>query len=116
MPSSTATPDAPPHAAPPDAPPSVNALSERLVARLVDHAARLGVAITRTDAGTVIADAGVAARGGIEAGVLIARICMGGLGRVSTRMSAESTPLWPVMIDVQTSSPVLACLGSQYAG
>jgi len=116
MPSSTATPDAPPHAAPPDAPPSVNALSERLVARLVDHAARLGVAITRTDAGTVIADAGVAARGGIEAGVLIARICMGGLGRVAVRANFDAAPLWPTMLDVSTSAPVLACLGSQYAG
>ncbi|MBN3851000.1 MULTISPECIES: methenyltetrahydromethanopterin cyclohydrolase [Burkholderiaceae] len=116
MPSSTATPDAPPHAAPPDAPPSVNALSERLVARLVDHAARLGVAIARTDAGTVIADAGVAARGGIEAGVLIARICMGGLGRVAVRANFDAAPLWPTMLDVSTSAPVLACLGSQYAG
>ncbi|TDN69381.1 methenyltetrahydromethanopterin cyclohydrolase [Paraburkholderia sp. BL10I2N1] len=95
---------------------SVNALSERLVTQLVDEAASLRIAISHTEAGTVLADAGVDAPGSLDAGVLIARICMGGLGRVSTRMSAENTPLWPVMIDVQTSSPVLACLGSQYAG
>jgi methenyltetrahydromethanopterin cyclohydrolase len=113
MPSSNPTPETTPQ---PVAAPSVNALSERLVTRLVDHAARLGVAITRTDSGTVIADAGVDARGGIEAGVLIARICMGGLGRVAVRANFDAAPLWPTMIEVSTSSPVLACLGSQYAG
>ncbi|WP_425468959.1 methenyltetrahydromethanopterin cyclohydrolase [Paraburkholderia panacisoli] len=96
--------------------PGVNALSERLVARLVDEAARLAVAITRTADGTVVVDAGVDARGSIDAGVLIARICMGGLGRVAVRSNFDAAPLWPTMIDVQTSSPVLACLGSQYAG
>jgi methenyltetrahydromethanopterin cyclohydrolase len=113
MPACNPTPDEPSaHAAAP----SVNALSERLVARLIDDAARLGVAVTRTDAGTVIADAGVDARGSIEAGVLIARICMGGLGRVAVRSNFDAAPLWPTMIEVHTSSPVLACLGSQYAG
>ncbi|SAL14148.1 Methenyltetrahydromethanopterin cyclohydrolase [Caballeronia terrestris] len=95
---------------------SVNALSERLVARLVDDAARYAVAITRTDAGTTLVDAGVAAPGGVEAGLLTARICMGGLGRVARRMSAEAEPFWPSLIEVHTSMPVLACLGSQYAG
>jgi methenyltetrahydromethanopterin cyclohydrolase len=95
---------------------SVNALSERLVARLVEGAARLSVDISRTADGTVIADAGVAAPGGVEAGLLIARICMGGLGRVARRMSGDADPLWPTLIEVHTSNPVLACLGSQYAG
>jgi methenyltetrahydromethanopterin cyclohydrolase len=95
---------------------SVNALSERLAARLIDNAARLRITISRTPDGTVIADAGVDAMGGIEAGVLIARLCMGGLGRVAVRTSLDANPLWPSMIDVHTSSPVLACLGSQYAG
>ncbi|KDR43948.1 N(5),N(10)-methenyltetrahydromethanopterin cyclohydrolase [Caballeronia glathei] len=95
---------------------SVNALSERLVARLVESAARLSVDISRTADGTVIADAGVAAPGGVEAGLLIARICMGGLGRVARRMSGDADPLWPTLIEVHTSNPVLACLGSQYAG
>lgn len=95
---------------------SVNALSERLVARLVDDAARYAVAITRTDAGTTLVDAGVTAPGSVEAGLLTARICMGGLGRVARRMSMEAEPFWPSLIEVHTSTPVLACLGSQYAG
>jgi methenyltetrahydromethanopterin cyclohydrolase len=99
-----------------DAALSVNASSERLVARLIDDAARLHVEITRTDGGTVIVDAGVNAKGSADAGVLIARICMGGLGRVARRIAFDSAPLWPVFIEVHTSNPVLACLASQYAG
>ncbi|CAN7298127.1 methenyltetrahydromethanopterin cyclohydrolase [Caballeronia sp. 15715] len=95
---------------------SVNALSERLATRLVDHAARLRIAVSRTPHGTTIVDAGIDAMGGIEAGVLIARLCMGGLGRVAVRSSLDANPPWPSMIEVHTSSPVLACLGSQYAG
>jgi methenyltetrahydromethanopterin cyclohydrolase len=99
-----------------DAAMSVNASSERLVARLIDDAARLHVDVTRTDGGTVIVDAGVNAKGSAEAGILIARICMGGLGRVARRVALDSAPLWPVFIEVHTSNPVLACLASQYAG
>ncbi|MFM0322126.1 methenyltetrahydromethanopterin cyclohydrolase [Caballeronia glebae] len=99
-----------------DAALSVNASSERLVARLIDDAARLHVEITRTDGGTVIVDAGVNAKGSADAGVLIARICMGGLGRVARRIAFDDAPLWPSFVEVHTSNPVLACLASQYAG
>ncbi|WP_250440785.1 methenyltetrahydromethanopterin cyclohydrolase [Caballeronia sp. AZ1_KS37] len=95
---------------------SVNASSERLVARLIDDAARLHVDATRTDGGTVIVDAGVNAKGSADAGILIARICMGGLGRVARRSAFDDAPLWPSFIEVHTSNPVLACLASQYAG
>lgn len=95
---------------------SVNALSERLANKLIDNAERLRLAVSRTPDGTVIVDAGVEATGGIEAGVLIARLCMGGLGRVAVRSNLDANLLWPSMIEVHTSSPVLACLGSQYAG
>ena len=95
---------------------SVNASSERLVARLIADAARLNVDVTHTDGGTVIVDAGVNAAGSAEAGLLIARICMGGLGRVARRMPLDGAPLWPSFVEVHTSNPVLACLASQYAG
>ncbi|TDV19550.1 methenyltetrahydromethanopterin cyclohydrolase [Paraburkholderia caballeronis] len=96
--------------------PGVNALAEPLVAQLCADAALLRVALARTDAGTTIVDAGVAAAGSLEAGLLVARICMGGLGHVSVRSASEPEPAWPFAIDVRTSWPVIACLGSQYAG
>ncbi|SAK73616.1 Methenyltetrahydromethanopterin cyclohydrolase [Caballeronia catudaia] len=95
---------------------SVNASSERLVTRLIDDAARFSVDITRTDGGTVIVDAGVSAKGSVDTGILIARICMGGLGRVARRVAFDHAPLWPSFIEVHTSHPVVACLASQYAG
>ncbi len=55
-------------------------------------------------------------RGSVEAGLLIARICMGGLGRVARAHERASRAVWPSLIEVHTSQPVLACLGSQYAG
>src|ERR1700753_1915733 len=99
-----------------DAAMSVNASSERLVARLIDDAARLHVDITRTDGGTVIVDAGVNAKGSADACAVMPRICRGGLGRAARRIASEDAPLWPVFIEVHTSNPVLACLASQYAG
>ncbi|CAB3748944.1 methenyltetrahydromethanopterin cyclohydrolase [Paraburkholderia humisilvae] len=95
---------------------SVNRLAEPLVEQLLADAARLRIDVSRTASGTTIVDAGVAARGSVAAGVQIARICMGGLGHVAPRVAAEREPLWPTMIEVHTSTPVLACLGSQYAG
>ena len=95
---------------------SVNAMSEPLVAQLIECSEEFRVGITRTPAGTTIVDAGVDAAGSADAGILIARICMGGLGHVGRRTAFEAAPLWPVFIEVHTSNPVLACLGSQYAG
>ncbi|QYD73097.1 methenyltetrahydromethanopterin cyclohydrolase [Paraburkholderia edwinii] len=95
---------------------SVNRLAEPLVAQLIADAARLRIGVSRTASGTTIVDAGVAVRGSIEAGVQVARICMGGLGHIAPRVAVEREPLWPAMIEVHTSTPVIACLGSQYAG
>lgn len=117
MNSSTPTADHAGHAPPigRDAP-SVNALAAPLVAQLLTDAARLRIASSRHAFGPTIVDAGIAMPGCVEAGVLIARICMGGLGRIETHISTEQEPLWSVTIAVHTASPVLACLGSQYAG
>jgi methenyltetrahydromethanopterin cyclohydrolase len=93
---------------------SVNALAAPLVTQLINGAARYRVGVTER-AGSRIIDAGVAHTGGLEAGRLICEICMGGLGQVSL----QATPWfnrWPWCVQVATSHPVLACLGSQYAG
>ena len=95
--------------------PSVNATAAPLVAELKARANALRVGVSRMDDGTCIVDAGIDTRGGIEAGLLIARICMGGLGDVALR-SSPVFPDWPWRVEVRTSQPVLACLGAQYAG
>ena len=92
---------------------SLNGLAEPLVAELVSAAKSLRIGVTRDACDAVLVDAGVASRGGIEAGRRIAEICLGGLGHVSVGRGGE---IWPWIVTVHTADPVLACLGSQYAG
>ena len=93
---------------------SVNALADPLVQRLLAQADALSVRVRRDDTGVCIVDAGIEARGSIAAGLQVAEICMGGLGRVTLR--AGGLEGWPTWVEVASSQPVLACLGSQYAG
>ena len=93
---------------------SVNALTQPLVQRLLSQADALKVAVSADATGACIVDAGIQARGSVAAGLLIGEICMGGLGRVSLRAGGHEG--WPTWLEVRSSQPVLACLGSQYAG
>ncbi len=95
--------------------PSINTLTAPLVQHMIDNADVLRLAISRMDNGTVLIDAGINVRGGLEAGRLIGEICMGGLGHVNLR-SSQQFANWPWHLDVYSNDPVIACLGSQYAG
>jgi methenyltetrahydromethanopterin cyclohydrolase len=95
--------------------PSVNRLAAPLVAQLIEAAERLRIGVQKLDNGVSIVDAGIEHAGGIEAGRRIAEICLGGLGRVSVTAGGVADG-YPVTLHVQTCDPVLACLGSQYAG
>lgn len=95
--------------------PSVNELTAPLVESLIDDADLLRLAVSKLDNGTCIVDAGINVPGGLEAGRLIAEICMGGLGQVTLR-AASTFKRWAWHLDVHATDPVIACLGSQYAG
>jgi methenyltetrahydromethanopterin cyclohydrolase len=93
--------------------PSINAAAQPLVEALVREAESLRVGVATHPGGCRIVDAGIDHPGGLEAGRRIADICLGGLGDVRL----VSTPHhWPLRVSVVASDPVLACLGSQYAG
>ena len=94
---------------------SVNKLTQPLVQYLLDNADKLRLGIEKLDNGCTIIDAGIKVVGGLEAGRIITEICMGGLGTVSLSQSSY-TNYWPLTVNVHASNPVLACLGSQYAG
>jgi methenyltetrahydromethanopterin cyclohydrolase len=94
--------------------PSVNSLAAPLVAALLRDAEALRIAVRRDSSGATLVDGGIEVPGGIEAGRRIAEICLGGLGRVA--IGAGGDPAWPWLVSVHASRPVLACLGSQYAG
>ncbi len=75
----------------------------------------LGVVVHDCPSGARLIDFGVDARGGLEAGVELARICTSGLADVAIvpgRIAGKALPL----IQVWTDHPVAACLASQYAG
>ena len=94
---------------------SVNKLTQPLVKYLIDNADKLRIEVDVLENGCTIIDAGIKVPGGLEAGRIMAEICMGGLGTVSLNHSAY-TENWPLSVNVYSSNPVLACLGSQYAG
>ena len=93
--------------------PSVNTLAQPLVDALIRDARALRIGVEAAPGGPCLVDAGVLCPGGLEAGRRIAEICLGGLGRVHITCTEAA---WPMRVSVHTSSPVLACLGSQYAG
>jgi len=94
---------------------SLNLGADKLAHRMIDDAEQLRVDLrTGVGRGTVV-DCGVEARGGLEAGRLMAEVCLAGLGGVE--IVAGNAELWPgPAVQVRTDAPVAACMASQYAG
>ncbi|MEE9552082.1 MAG: methenyltetrahydromethanopterin cyclohydrolase [Gammaproteobacteria bacterium] len=96
--------------------PSVNNQVAPLVQSLIANASALRLIISTLENGTTVVDAGIKSVGGLEAGRQIGEICLGGLGTVRLRATTNLLDNWSWYADVHTSHPVIACLGSQYAG
>lgn len=94
---------------------NVSELSRPLVEALIKHPDQYRVQVSTTDNGVTIVDAGINVTGGLEAGRIIGEICLGGLGHVNLG-SGNAFRHWSWCVDVHASNPVIACLGSQYAG
>ena len=94
---------------------SVNEKSQLLVKDLIDNHNYYRVNIENGHNGCTIIDAGVNSLGNMEAGRVISEICLGGLGRVHI-LNTMQIGEWPLTVHVNTNDPVIACLGSQYAG
>ncbi|MEO1991450.1 MAG: methenyltetrahydromethanopterin cyclohydrolase [Pirellulales bacterium] len=73
-----------------------------------------------TVGGTRVIDCGVLSDGSMDAGLLMARAAMAGLGDVRISPYQNSTLTSPPngwkFIAVESSSPIIACLATQYAG
>ncbi|HYE35989.1 methenyltetrahydromethanopterin cyclohydrolase [Methylocaldum sp.] len=94
---------------------SVNAHALPIVKYMIANADKLRLKVDKLENGCTVIDAGIEAVGGLEAGRLIAEICMGGLGTV-TLTHNPTFSRWPVTVNVHSTNPVISCLGSQYAG
>jgi methenyltetrahydromethanopterin cyclohydrolase len=94
---------------------SVNRLAWKLLDELVEKTELYAVKVEKTDSGTTIIDAGANARGGFEAGRIITEICMGGCSRAAITHQKYGDLDLP-SIQIYSDNPVIATLGSQYAG
>ncbi len=94
---------------------SVNKLAWKLLVDLCENANSYGVKVEKTSSGTTIVDAGVNAEGGFQAGKIITEICMGGCAKVEITCREYGGLALP-SIFVYSDHPVVATLGSQYAG
>ena len=94
---------------------SINKQTNRLVKSLIDESNRLNLLVEKGPLGSTIVDAGIKTTGSIEAGLKISEICLGGLGNTSITPNVNLKSSF-ANICVHASNPVIACLGSQYAG
>jgi methenyltetrahydromethanopterin cyclohydrolase len=93
----------------------MNELASDIVEGMVDQADLLRIRTHRLPGGARVVDAGVEVDGGIEAGLALSEICMGGLGNVSTTPVHVGDRSYAGLM-VWTDHPAESCMASQYAG
>jgi methenyltetrahydromethanopterin cyclohydrolase len=87
------------------------ALADRAIAR----ADEMRLAVHTLQSGARVVDAGIDGAGGFAAGLMLAELCMGGLGHVSYTTLTIENEAWPG-VQVWTDHPAASCMASQYAG
>lgn len=92
-----------------------NQLAQQLFIQAQSQLEKLGCSATTID-GAHVLDAGVARRGSLEAGLLLARFCLGDRAVVSLLPSDFERLSSHQAVFVRTDDPLVACLGCQYAG
>jgi methenyltetrahydromethanopterin cyclohydrolase len=93
-------------------------LNERawgLIDHAIERAAELRVRTHVLRSGARVLDAGIDMPGGLAAGRLLARICMGGLGAFDFVPLVIGGETWSG-VQVWTDHPAVCCMASQYAG
>jgi len=94
---------------------SINRSAVELVDEALDFAEELGVVAAELDCGATVLDFGVAADGGIEAGLMLADIQTAGLATTYTQMDRIGGAPIPY-VELTTDQPGVALLCSQKAG
>jgi len=94
---------------------SVNRLAWKLLEKLCENPDFYAVKVEKTSSGATMVDAGIEAKGGFQAGKIMTEICMGGCGKAEITYRQYGELELP-SIFVYTDHPVIATLGSQFAG
>lgn len=95
--------------------PTLNERAQRQADFMIANAASLRISVAPMENGAKIVDCGIAAKGGIQAGLGLARVCFAGLAEV-TMSTGEVAGITSPILQVSSDNPVLACMASQYAG
>ncbi len=93
---------------------NLNQRAGHLTAFAKSRTESLRICVEQLD-GVQLLDFGVKAEGGLEAGVLLAKICLSGMADVEI-VPGDSLLVDVPQVFVRTDHPVAACLMSQYAG
>jgi methenyltetrahydromethanopterin cyclohydrolase len=93
----------------------LNERAWKLVEDGLRQADLLGIAVRRVEGGGRVIDCGIEARGGLEAGLFLARLTVAGLADVSLAPGEVLGVPCPEVV-VRSDQPVAACMASQYAG
>jgi methenyltetrahydromethanopterin cyclohydrolase len=93
----------------------MNEAASEIADTMADQPELLRVKSYRLPSGARVIDAGVEVPGGIEAGIALAEICMGGLGNISCTPLQIGGQTYSGLT-VWTDHPAVACMASQYAG
>jgi methenyltetrahydromethanopterin cyclohydrolase len=96
-------------------PPNLNARAAEIADGMEENAGAFRVRVQHLGSGARVIDAGVEAPGGLDAGLALSEICMGGLGTVTYAPVPLGNDIWPGLT-VWTDHPAVSCMASQYAG
>lgn len=94
---------------------SINREAMKIVQEIIKNSERLQVEIFKLPNGSTIIDMGINVKGGYEAGLKMSEVCLGGLATISWDSVNCGDYLFPALT-VVTDHPVVACMGSQFAG
>jgi len=94
---------------------SMNDEATRRSKKLLERAGMFGVEVHQDCNSACVIDAGVNTPGSLAAGVEIAEICMGGMGKVDL-LANNRLSRWAFDVNVTVGQAVIGCLGAQYAG
>ncbi|MCL4139247.1 UNVERIFIED_CONTAM: hypothetical protein GTU68_044907, partial [Idotea baltica] len=94
--------------------PGINAQTTRLFQQLLIDSPNCGVALHNI-AGATVAQFASDATGTIEAGRLLAKICLGGDGQIDV-VGATEGQVNLQHVSVAVNNPLVSCMGCQYAG
>ncbi len=93
---------------------SMNKLAVNIVTKALEEAEKLRISSQKIGGATVV-DMGIKVPGGFEAGIILSKICMGGLAEILLSRFQLVDLVLPATV-VYTDYPIEACMASQFAG